>query len=1202
MSLYGALFSGVAGLNSQSTKLSILSDNIANVNTVGYKGGNALFQSLVTGISSNTTYSPGGVLGGAHQSVDQQGLLQSTQSPTDIAIQGSGLFVVNATADGNGQVLYTRAGSFTQDSLGNFKNSSGFFLQAWPLDRSGDLPGAPGNTDTNSSANLSSLKTVNVQNLTGAASATNTIALSANLNASSPSYHGASVTASMDLQNAINLGISGKDIITPGGVDNLSIGDKFNLSNAGVNYTYTYGGFTTSRSVSNTSVLGDSGVPLATAQTTLGTGTSTLDASTTLAAPTTLSSTAFATDGNNDGDVIVYAPGHNLKTGDWITIAGVTGAGVGGITAAQLNGNFKITVVDGDHYKITTLGSSTSATNGGNANVTSTIIPFQTVNGDKNIYVTAPTHGLNTGDYVTVSETTAIGGITGPEMSGSFPITVIDANHYSYLSTSASGATSNNEGGDPTATAKIVPFKTLTVGQGDVQITAPSTKLAVGDYVTISGVSGASFGGITAANLTGTFRVKSVAADGNHYTIATSGTATTANVAGGPTTTSITADIEPFSASANSKTVMVYQPAHGLKTGDVVSLSGNTGVVGDIPADNLNGSFVVTVIDANHYTITSPVASTIAGGGGAGTISATTRPFAGDILDAQTASQPFLGITGTAGFTAAALTFSITTPSVGTTTFTYNPASPNAQLGQFSNLNNLATAINNVNGLSARVVNNQLYVGATDAGDSVTFANGSTKGVSGPPVQAGIDWVQELGVSNIPSSINKFSTLQGLADLVNASTGFTATVNNPLGDASLSITSDDPLGTMTLSDKPNVSALAPSTNMTPFSTTAGSNVVTVTSPVATNFVTGDIVHLDSNTLTGTPFNGIPVADLTGDFTITVINNTTFTINVAHKATFSGATGDKGLVITPPNNKGSILAALGLKPSLVGGFTPQTTGPLGPSYDPTDSTKNMASGAVTPQFSRPITVYDSLGTAHSLNVGFIKTGSNVWAVEVYSQPASDVNSTLPNGQLAAGSVIFNGDGSLRNVSSGLTSGINGDGISINWTNGSVPSKVTFNLGTAGQPFGTLNAASIGKTDGLSQFDSANVVHFVNQNGAPVGSLTGVAIDQNGYIIANYSNGETQKLYKIPLATFASPDELSAVSGNVFEQSGTSGQVALVQAGVNGTGTISSASLEASNVELANQLTDMIVAQRAYQANTKVISTADSLLNALDQILQ
>jgi flagellar hook protein FlgE len=126
--------------------------------------------------------------------------------------------------------------------------------------------------------------------------------------------------------------------------------------------------------------------------------------------------------------------------------------------------------------------------------------------------------------------------------------------------------------------------------------------------------------------------------------------------------------------------------------------------------------------------------------------------------------------------------------------------------------------------------------------------------------------------------------------------------------------------------------------------------------------------------------------------------------------------------------------------------------------------------------------------------------------------------------------------------------------------------------------------------------------VNQNGAPVGSLTGVAIDQNGYIIANYSNGETQKLYKIPLATFASPDELSAVSGNVFEQSGTSGQVALVQAGVNGTGTISSASLEASNVELANQLTDMIVAQRAYQANTKVISTADSLLNALDQIVQ
>ena len=183
MSLYGALFSGVSGLNSQSNKIGIISDNISNVNTIGYKGNAALFQSLVTSAASTAAFSPGGVLGSNRQQVDRQGLLQSTDSPTDIAISGDGFFVVNQAADQSGQVLYTRAGSFRQDSTGNFRNSAGFFLQAWPLDREGRLPGEPGNLDTTSSANLTSLRTVNVQNLTGVAASTTSVSIGANLNA-----------------------------------------------------------------------------------------------------------------------------------------------------------------------------------------------------------------------------------------------------------------------------------------------------------------------------------------------------------------------------------------------------------------------------------------------------------------------------------------------------------------------------------------------------------------------------------------------------------------------------------------------------------------------------------------------------------------------------------------------------------------------------------------------------------------------------------------------------------------------------------------------------------------------------------------------------------------------------------------------------------------------------------------------------------
>ena len=291
------------------------------------------------------------------------------------------------------------------------------------------------------------------------------------------------------------------------------------------------------------------------------------------------------------------------------------------------------------------------------------------------------------------------------------------------------------------------------------------------------------------------------------------------------------------------------------------------------------------------------------------------------------------------------------------------------------------------------------------------------------------------------------------------------------------------------------------------------------------------------------------------------------------------------------NTGSLLAVLGLVSSLNGSpFTQQTTGVIQSSYDPATSAKNMASGAIAPQFSRPVTVYDALGDPHNLNMGFIKVTDNQWAVEIYAQPATDVNSTLPNGQVAFGTITFNGDGSLRSVSDGLTAP-----IAINWTDEAEGSTLTLDWGTSG-PIGT------GKTDGLTQFDSGYNVSFVNQNGAPVGQLTGIAIDNNGYITASYSNGETQKLYKIPVASFTDPNSLQSVSGNAYAQTDASGVVNLKQAGQSGVGTISSGSLEASNADLAAQLTDMIVAQRAYQANTKVIQTADGLLNDLDQIIQ
>ena len=142
MSIYGAMFSGVSGLNANSQALGMIADNISNVNTVGYKGNSAQFSTLVTQSPTRTTFSPGGVMSQPAPSIDQQGLLQGTGSKTDVAIAGNGFFVVNeASSPGLGdEYFFTRAGAFNPDENGDLVNTAGYFLQGWPLTNGTTLP------------------------------------------------------------------------------------------------------------------------------------------------------------------------------------------------------------------------------------------------------------------------------------------------------------------------------------------------------------------------------------------------------------------------------------------------------------------------------------------------------------------------------------------------------------------------------------------------------------------------------------------------------------------------------------------------------------------------------------------------------------------------------------------------------------------------------------------------------------------------------------------------------------------------------------------------------------------------------------------------------------------------------------------------------------------------------------------------------
>lgn len=177
MTLFGSLFTGVSGLGAQSQATAMISNNIANVNTVGFKRSEAAFYSLVTTESQAARYSPGTVSVNRIQRINEQGPIQQSSSTTDVSISGNGFFAVKRNSDDSAldEFLYTRNGQFAEDSQGFLRNSAGFYLYGWPLDNDGNLP--------SSSGDLSSLVPVDVAFLGGLTRPTSTADIALNLNA-----------------------------------------------------------------------------------------------------------------------------------------------------------------------------------------------------------------------------------------------------------------------------------------------------------------------------------------------------------------------------------------------------------------------------------------------------------------------------------------------------------------------------------------------------------------------------------------------------------------------------------------------------------------------------------------------------------------------------------------------------------------------------------------------------------------------------------------------------------------------------------------------------------------------------------------------------------------------------------------------------------------------------------------------------------
>lgn len=249
----------------------------------------------------------------------------------------------------------------------------------------------------------------------------------------------------------------------------------------------------------------------------------------------------------------------------------------------------------------------------------------------------------------------------------------------------------------------------------------------------------------------------------------------------------------------------------------------------------------------------------------------------------------------------------------------------------------------------------------------------------------------------------------------------------------------------------------------------------------------------------------------------------------------------------------------------------------------------------PDFTMEMNVVDSTGGIHKLAMAFLKSSANPneWHAEIYAIPKTDVDVAGRPGQLMSGLVKFNADGSFDQTNTTLFGGAgNAPAISLDASGGTQPNWADA-LGI------DASAIDLDLTK-LSQYASSSVVNSVNPDGATVGNVVGVEVDSDGFVSAIFDNSEVRKIAQIGLATFPNADGLMAISGNAYRASIQSGDFAIKQPKSGGAGQIAASTLEASTVDLSAEFTGLISTQKAYSASSKIITTADQMLEELINI--
>lgn len=333
------------------------------------------------------------------------------------------------------------------------------------------------------------------------------------------------------------------------------------------------------------------------------------------------------------------------------------------------------------------------------------------------------------------------------------------------------------------------------------------------------------------------------------------------------------------------------------------------------------------------------------------------------------------------------------------------------------------------------------------------------------------------------------------------------------------------------------------------------------------YVSGDQIRLQGVTAGNTPVN----------FTLAVDNTTTLgdlinAINTNFPGSFASLDAN-GNVVIQANNTGPTNLNLSINDV--------ATNTGGTSWgNHSFNVTTMGKDGDTVKTS--IQIFDSQGTAHNLNIVFQKQANNVWNMNVQINPTEGVLSDN-----LVSNINFNEDGSFRQVTG---TGLGDATITVQFNGFSVPQRIGFG-------FGATNGF-----DGLTQVGGASSAVATGQDGFAAGYLTSLSIGQDGVMNGVFTNGRTLAVAQIAIATFANPAALNRVGDNYYSLSSGSGPALLGAGLAGGRGSVQQKTLESSNVDVSLEFTRLIIAQRGFQVNARMITASDQILQDLANILR